>query len=93
LAIGSQWREQVHDRVQQTTRDGAKPQYSGVTVVTDSRPMQAYPFPHQKGIRTMTSNTYQLSQTADRITSAIALLVAAVIAAPIVLLAIAPFIS
>ena len=39
----------------------------------------------------MTSNSFQLSQTADRITSAIALLVAAVIAAPIVLLAIAPF--
>lgn len=41
----------------------------------------------------MTTNTFQLSQTADRITSAVALLVAAVIAAPIVLLAIAPFIG
>ena len=41
----------------------------------------------------MTSNNLTLNRTADRITGALALLVAAVLAAPIVLLAAAPFIG
>ena len=44
-----------------------------------------------KGNRTMTTPTYYLGKTADRIASAVAISVASVIAAPVALLVILPF--
>lgn len=41
----------------------------------------------------MTTETFSLSRTADRIATAAALLFASLIAAPIILLAVAPFVG
>jgi hypothetical protein len=65
----------------------------GVMAVTGRGAGWSYFRPIEMGKPAMYTDTYRLNRTADRIAGAAALLVAAVIAAPVILLALTPFIG